>query len=394
LTLIAGRGLAVAASGPTQGVTEKTIKIGVFGPFSGNASVYSKAQHMAISVYRDQNEHGGVNGRTLDLVIADDACDPTTMQGLIRKFVEQDKVFMVHGGSCSNALITSKRVIQAAGVPLLTVNAASGTITSPPLRNLFQPKPTAEELGEAIVGFVASNPTAHRLAIVTQSDEWGQTFLKPVLAGLARTKLEIVVNEQMDPQTGDATPQVRKVLAAKPDMVIVFAYPQPMSVFLRSANPQGLNGPFVTGDGARPEEQLERIGSREPVQNLFSAYTFTKPVDDPGFLRYKELLAKHYPRDAFDAIAIEGAISAEMNIQALSRMGNDLTWESWIRSMESDQGFDTAVGGRMKFLPFDPSSPRSRRPGSAVNFSVLAPGGAGKSIVVLPDWAGWMKVKK
>ena len=34
------------------------------------------------------------------------------MQGLIRKFVEQDKVFMINGGSCSNALVAAKPLIE------------------------------------------------------------------------------------------------------------------------------------------------------------------------------------------------------------------------------------------------------------------------------------------
>lgn len=379
-------------TGTTQGVTEKAIKIGIFGPFSGNASVYGKAQHMAIAIYRDANERGGINGRTLDLVIADDACNATTMQGLIKKFVEQDRVFMIHGGSCSNALIASKPIIESSGVPFLSVNAAAGTISNPPIRNLFQPKPTADEMGAGIVKFASSNPQIKKIAIVAQSDEWGQTQLQPVQAALKQSKLEVVLSEQLDPQAGDATPQVRKILNARPDAAIVFAYPQPMSVFLRNAHEQGLNIPIITGDGARPQEQVERIGSRDPVEVLFSAYTFVKPVDSPEYERYRELLRKHYPNDAFDATAIEGAISAEITLQALSRMGNDLTWENWIRTMETLQ-FETAVGGPMKFRSFEAGNPASRRPESVVSFSVLDPRTKENAIVIVRDWAGWTQVK-
>lgn len=372
----------------SQGVTDDTIKIGVYGPFSGNASVYSKAQHMAIAIYKDANENGGINGRQLEIVEADSACDPTTVQAIVRRFAEQDKVFMIHGGSCSNALIAARPVIESAGIPFLSMNAASNAISNPPIGNLFQPKPTVDEIGAAIVAFVESNPTVEDIGIIAQSDEWGQTSLQPVLDALEASDLNVVVNEQIDPETGDTTAQVRRLLQEEPDMAIVFAYPAPMSVFLRDAYAQGLEIPIVTGDGARPEEQIERIGAREPAEELFSAYTFTAPVDAPEFERYRELLAKHYPNDVFDAVALEGAISAEFNLEVLRNMGDELTWENWIATAETVE-VTTAVGGEMQFQAFAPDEPRTRRPGMTVRFSALDPAQTGTKIVVITNWSDW-----
>lgn len=377
-----------AAPGNGQGVSDDTIKIGVHGPFSGNASIYGKAQHMAIALYKERNEQGGINGRQIEIVEADDACDATTMQGVIRKFAQQDEVFMIHGGSCSNAVIASKPLIDELQIPYLSVNAASGTISNPPLRNLFQPKPTADEIGAAVAAFADSTGLG-TVGVVAQSDEWGQTSVDPVKEILPETSLEVVVDEQIDPETGDTTPQVRKLLGADPGVGIVFAYPAPMSVFLRDAKAQQLDIPFITGDGARPDEQFGRIGDRDAADNLFSAYTFTAPVTDPAFEKYRELLTKYYPNDEFDAVALEGVISAELNIAILEAMGDDLTWENWIATAESPDGYSTEVGGPMQFLPFDENDPRTRRPGMEVNFSALDPSTDDASIVVIQSWEEW-----
>lgn len=376
------------AGDTTQGVTDEAIKIGVHGPFSGNAAIYGKAQHMAIALYKQRNEEGGINGRQLEIVEADDACDATTMQGVIRKFAQQDEVFMIHGGSCSNAVIASKPLIEELGIPFLSVNAASGTISNPPLRNLFQPKPTADEIGAAVATFAESTGLG-TVGIVAQSDEWGQTSVDPAKATLPETSLETVADEQIDPETGDTTPQVRKLLSAEPGVGIVFAYPAPMSVFLRDAAAQGLDIPFVTGDGARPDEQFDRIGDREAADNLFSAYTYTAPLDDPAFDKYRELLAEYYPNDEFDGVALEGAISAELNMQIIEAMGDDLTWDNWITTAESEEGYSTEVGGPMQFLPFDAEDPRTRRPGMEIKFSALDPATDDASIVVIKTWADW-----
>lgn len=381
-------GSAAPASATSQGVTGDTIKIGVHGPFSGNAAIYGKAQHMAIALYKERNEQGGINGRTLEIVEADDACDATTMQGAIRKFAQQDQVFMIHGGSCSNAVIAAKPLIEELKIPFLSVNAASGSITNPPLPNLFQPKPTADEIGAAVAAF-ADSTGLETVGIVAQSDEWGQTSVDPAKAALPETSLEIVSDEQIDPETGDTTPQVRKLLNAKPGVGIVYAYPAPMSVFLRDAAAQGLDIPFITGDGARPDEQFGRIGDRDAADNLFSAYIYTAPVDDPAFDKYRELLAKYYPNDEFDGVALEGAISAQLNMQILEAMGDDLTWDNWIATAERSDGFSTDVGGPMLFEPFDASDPRTRRPGMEIKFSALDPSTDDASIVVIASWDDW-----
>ena len=378
----------------SQGVTDTSIKIGVFGPFSGNAAVYSKAQHMTLAILKNVSEKGGINGRKLEMIEADDACDATTLQGIIRKFFFQDKVFFIYGGSCSNAIVAAKDLIERNGQPVLTANAASGLITDPPLKNLFQPKPTTAEQGLAVAKFIKSNPNAKRIAVVGQSDEIGQSHIKATLTGLQRVGLDVVANEQIAPDAGDATPQVRKVLAANADMLVVAAYPQPMSVFLRDAAKQGLTIPIVTSDVARPDEQFERLRQRDPVKNMFSATNLVKPVADPSFTKYRDLLAKYYPNDKFDAVALEGAIYGDLITELLKRMGDSLTWDNWIKTIESPQGFETAVGGPMRFLPFEKGNPSTRRAAKDMAFQVLDPTKTDAAIATVKDWSDWLKIRR
>lgn len=384
-------GNAASKTSYAQGVTDTSIKVGVFGPFSGSAAAYSKAQKMTIAMLKDANARGGINGRTFDIVEADDACDATTMQGIIRKFAEQDKVFFIHGGSCSNAVVASRDVIDRLGIPVLSANAASGLITSPPLKNLFQPKPTSDESGMAIATFMKSNAAAKRIGVIGQSDEVGQTQVKAVLAGLQKLGLEVVTNEQIAPDAGDSTPQVRRLMGAKPDMILAALYPQPMSVFLRDANKQGLTVPIVTSDIARPDEQVDRLKSREPAINFFSFTNILKPINDPSFKKYAEIYAKYYPNDKWDGVAAEGAIAGDVILQLVAKLGNDLTWDAWIKAMETTP-FATTVGGTLSFKPFNGADPSTRRATKDTAFQVLDPSKTDTTITTVKDWSEWLKI--
>ena len=66
-----------ATAQDVPGVTEDSIKIGVMGPFSGNASSYSKALVGMMAYYDKVNADGGVHGRKLVAIPEDTACDPS-----------------------------------------------------------------------------------------------------------------------------------------------------------------------------------------------------------------------------------------------------------------------------------------------------------------------------
>jgi branched-chain amino acid transport system substrate-binding protein len=376
-----------------QGVTKDTIKIGILGPYSGAASIYSKADRMAEALYEQVNEKGGINGRKIEIVTGDTNCDAASLQGIIRKFVEQDKVFMINGGSCSNAIVSAKPLIEQLRIPFLTVNAASATISNPAVKNLFHAKATVEEQIKAIAAFMESNEDAKSVAIAATSDEWGQGYVPPLQKGLDGSDLKISTIEQLDPQGGDSTPAIRKMINSGADMAAVFAYPQPMTVFLQSARPQGLKIPIVTGDGTRPEEQMGRLGTRSLAEGFFSVYSYTAPLDDARFAPYKELFTKANSNLTWDTVALEGAVSAEFNIAVLTEMGDELTWDNWIKTAETLK-FDSTVSGPMAFKPFDATDPQSRRPGIQLSFSALDPKSTDAKVVVVKDWDEWLKASK
>ena len=67
-------GAAQAQQDP--GLTDKTIKIGLYGPLSGNSMAYGFDVMNAAKMYYDKiNKEGGVNGRKIELVIEDDRCN-------------------------------------------------------------------------------------------------------------------------------------------------------------------------------------------------------------------------------------------------------------------------------------------------------------------------------
>jgi hypothetical protein len=65
-----------ATAWETTGLTDNTIKVGVMGPFTGNASSYSKTQIGLMAYFKHINDQGGIHGRKFEMFPEDTACAP------------------------------------------------------------------------------------------------------------------------------------------------------------------------------------------------------------------------------------------------------------------------------------------------------------------------------
>ena len=79
------------------GVTDTEIKIGQTMPYSGPASAYGVIGRAELAYFKMINEHGGVNGRKINLVSLDDAYTPSNTVEQTRRLIEQERIAFIFG---------------------------------------------------------------------------------------------------------------------------------------------------------------------------------------------------------------------------------------------------------------------------------------------------------
>ncbi len=92
------QGLPVPAAAFAQkkysdGVTDTEIKLGHTGPYSGPASAYGTIGKGIEAYWKMVNDQGGINGRKINFITYDDGFSPPKTVEMVRKLVENDKVF-------------------------------------------------------------------------------------------------------------------------------------------------------------------------------------------------------------------------------------------------------------------------------------------------------------
>jgi branched-chain amino acid transport system substrate-binding protein len=347
-----GAGQAVADEVP--GVTDTTIKIGVPGPFTGDASSYSRAQIGLMAYYKWINDQGGIHGRMIETIPEDTACSQSAGLAAVRKLIHQDQVFMLHGISCSGVGLAIKPVVLEAEIPWVVAHAVNHRISSPPERYIFHTVPTSRTLGEAIGRFVTSKPDAQSFAIVAHTNEWAMGYKEPLLEYFQERGVEPGLDLVMERGSTDATPHVLQIRQAQPDFVIAILYEAETAIFLRDADRYGLDIPIMGTLGTDLENTLARVGDMEVMRNYFVQHPYVGPLDSPEMEKFGEIILKYYPDEtltSFSFASIGGAVAV---VEALERAGPDLTRDSFIEAMDSLEDFDTGIlSGRITFSPDD-----------------------------------------
>src|SRR5262249_54507373 len=137
-TLLALAGQPALAADP--GITDTEITIGLFGPLSGPLVGYGvDPLNAAKMLYEEANKKGGVHGRKIKLLVEDDKCTPNDLVAVVKKLTTVDKVFILHGGSCTAAVAAAQEYVNREKMPMAMLNAAGDNAGFPPTGYGFGP---------------------------------------------------------------------------------------------------------------------------------------------------------------------------------------------------------------------------------------------------------------
>lgn len=326
------------------GVTDDTIKIGVISPMTGNAAVFGKSAFGVQSLYKQVNDQGGINGRKVEIVLEDDACDPARGLAAVKKLVSQDKVFAINGLACSGVAMAVKQDIVKTDVPLMVMSAATDAISSPTVPNVFQVVPTTNVVGETMIDFAMSKPGIEKIAFVSHTDDWGKSNRDPAIKQLEKKYGKTpVLNLTMERGSNDATPQILQIRNSGAQLVVLMMYPAEVAIFVRDAAKYGLNIPIFCPMTTSLEDTRDRAGGLAAVKNVYVFFPYIGAFDSPEMTRWSDLIKKYYPNERTESFSFLGMGSAATMIEALKAAGRDLTREKLIAALNKVTDFETGV---------------------------------------------------
>ena len=314
-------GLAVSAILPFVGCDKnKEVVIGGVAPLTGEAATFGVSTKNGYDLaVAEWNAKGGVLGKQVKLVFADDKGDPAEGATVYTKLIEQDKACAIVGTVMSKVSLAGAPICQAAKVPMIATASTNPKVTG--VGNfVFRACFIDPFQGTVGAKFAFDDLKAKKAACLF---DVGNDYTKG-LSEFFKTKFtalggEVVGFEGHATGTSDFKAQLTKVLAAKPDVLYVSDYYSDVAIIAKQAQELGFKGPLVGGDGWDSPKLVEIAGPA--VEGCFFTNHYAKEDKAPIVQDFvKKYTAKY--NAAPDALAALAYDATNIMLDAINRAGS------------------------------------------------------------------------
>jgi branched-chain amino acid transport system substrate-binding protein len=326
------------------GVTNDKVILGSFLPLqSGLAAGATQMKEGCDAYFKSVNDAGGVNGRKIEWIVENDSYNPQQTAAVVKKLVDRDDVFALVStlGTVTNLAVLP--FLAQRGVPI--VNPAGGhmLLNKPTDRNVFGILPLSSEIGESMADFAVSKLGAKRVAIFFQNDQFGKDQRDGAVEALKKHGLQPVAESSYVPSDVDISAQVVAIKQAAPDAVILGVIPKHGALFVKEAQRLGWK-PSIVGHNTVADPVVVDLAGAEALEGVYvNLMTAVDSMDSPAVKKANEVLAKYYPQTKPGYYPYLGMAGGIIIVEAMKRLGNDLTRIRLISSLESLGHFEPGM---------------------------------------------------
>lgn len=257
-------GTLAAAAFALPAAAQDSYVIGLTGAMTGpSASTLGPAVD-GLRLYVERlNASGGINGKKVQLILQDDASEPSKAATNVKKLLTQDNVILLVNSSLSSTYQPMLNETKRAQVPVLFMGAVCPKETLPPnadplqfcstgFSQGFDTRASLNYVKEASKEPVRIGFAAMAIPISRAEMEYGAEYAKSI--GMTPLNIEVI-----PPPTPDYTPYATKLKDSNPNWVISWA---PWVTEVRTAESLrklGWDGFYITNCHLEAEGELPRL---------------------------------------------------------------------------------------------------------------------------------------
>jgi len=242
----------------------KPYKIGSLQPLSGVGAAGGKTSLVGVQMAVDRiNKAGGINGRLVELIVADDESKPDVGRRKVEKLLVEDKIDAHVGGYLSNVCLACMPNFEEANVVnMISVCLDTTITTSKCSRYTFRPFDYAPAQAVAIAPYLVSK-LGKKWHIAYLDYSWGQSTRDAYTEQIKKNGGDVVGTTGIPLGTADMTAFLSKI-TGEFDGIFGILFGAPAVTFISQAYDLGLTKKYkLAGDGAMVEAtHLPALGQK------------------------------------------------------------------------------------------------------------------------------------
>lgn len=298
---------------------QDVIKVGYVGPLTGDVSSLGvptlKAVELAIS---EANSQGGINGRKIELIAEDGACNSKTALDAGNKLINVDKVVAIIGGFCSGE--TSSFGPNAMKNKTIVISPASSLPSLSALGNyFFRVYPSDEYQGKFAAQYIYKTMGVRKVAILYSNTDWGVHITDVFKKEYELLGGNIVFNEGVLQDARDFKTSISKIKESEAELLFVPQYTEGSLVFIKQFTNMNLDMKVFGADAWADSKFQKEVGSyrrNEEKQQILYVEVNTGSSED-----FTNRFLKAHPNQKIGVGVAQGYDAARVLIDAMKISG-------------------------------------------------------------------------
>ncbi|SHI17884.1 ABC transporter substrate-binding protein [Pollutimonas bauzanensis] len=232
------------------------IKVGITVASTGPAASLGIPERNTVALLPTE-----IAGQKIEYIVLDDGTDTTVAVKNMRKLITDDKVDVVIGTSVTPGSLAMVDVAGETSTPMISV-AANAKIVEPVegARKWVFKTPQNDQLMASALADAMAKQGVKTLGFIGYSDAYGEGWLS-VMTGAAQAKgIKMVAVERYGRSDTSVTGQALKLVAAKPDGILVAGSGTPVALPQRELKSRGYKGIMYQTHGAANNDVLRVCG--------------------------------------------------------------------------------------------------------------------------------------
>ena len=331
------------------------ITIGMQTPLTGAGSeIGIGSQYGAQFAIQEINAHGGIDGRPINLVIADDRSTPDGAVSAIQRLSTEDGVRLIWNTSSSSPTIAVVARLKAGPLPYFVSYASDPRVLNPYSKFVFLGAALpVEDVAKDVAAFITDKLKAKTVATLSCDQANCKTGVPLLQEALKKAGASIVATETYNTGDVDFTGQIGKIKAANPDVVQVWGLTLDGGRIVSQLRRAGVTAKIVGDQGTADQSVITLAGPA--AEGMYAVWIGGTQfiTDETGAMgEWRKKFAAAFPSAPSGVPNVYSArayADAYVIAEALRHTGGNLSPENVIAQLENVHDF---VAGKDGFFTY------------------------------------------
>jgi branched-chain amino acid transport system substrate-binding protein len=320
--LAAGAAFAAVALTAMPGAARADIKVGAFGPMTGDAAGYGQSLREGVELaINEQNEKGGVLGQKLVPIFGDDAGKPEQAVSIAKRLATSDEVVIMLGSVSSPASFAASQVAQQTETPQIVISGTAQKITTQGNQWIFRSAVPDTKLAGDLVDFIHERfPKLGKFGFIYVNDDFGKGGVDAFKLRAKNYEMEVVAEEKYTRGDLDFTGQLTRIKSSGAQALVDWSRYAEASLIAKQMKQMGMEMPRFGSDGQAHPKFLELAGTNADGMYYPTHFSVATASDIPAAKIFIEKVRKIYGKDP-DYVHAQAYDAATAAILAIEKAG-------------------------------------------------------------------------